>query len=280
MKHTALLLLFLSLNAFSSEQSETIPEKTDQNGYVEPFKMFDDLYYVGDKWVSSYLITTSEGLVLIDTLDSPYGRWIPNSIEKLGFNPKHLRYIIITHGHSDHVGGAEYIQRHFDAEVIMSSIDFRLANFTAKNSKGDNRFLAPKVKTFANDGDTLVVGNKQFTFYSTPGHTRGALSIKFNVTHQGETHKAFIVGGNGTNFTGMELAQQYVNSVKKIRTLSNTQPQVEVNLASHPHLAQIFERHAKKSQQSNPFVDPQGFQAFLDVLEERGSKKLAQEHTQ
>ncbi len=54
MKPTALLLLFLSLNAFSSEQSETIPEKIDQNGYVEPFKMFDDLYYVGDKWVSSY----------------------------------------------------------------------------------------------------------------------------------------------------------------------------------------------------------------------------------
>ncbi|RSD30040.1 MBL fold metallo-hydrolase [Vibrio pectenicida] len=132
MKYGIGLILFLSISVFSADLKEKIPDKTEENGYVEPFKMFDDLYYVGDKWVSSYLVTTSDGLVLIDSLDSPYGRWIPQNIEKLGFNPKDIRYIFITHGHSDHVGSAEYIQRHFGAKVIMSNIDFRLAKFTAK----------------------------------------------------------------------------------------------------------------------------------------------------
>ncbi|MBU2899362.1 MBL fold metallo-hydrolase [Vibrio hepatarius] len=271
------LLFLLSMNAFSAVLKEYIPNKSVKNGYVEPFQMFDDLYYVGDKWVSSYLVTTSDGLVLIDSLDSPYGRWIPQNIQKLGFNPKDIRYIFITHGHSDHVGSAEYIQRHFGAKVMMSSIDFRLAKFTAKNSTGDNLFLPPKVETFVSDNDELSVGSKHFKFYLTPGHTRGTLSLEFFVTDKGKSYRAFIVGGNGTNFTGFDLAEKYAHSVQRIRNLSLSKPHVEVNLASHPHMAQIFERNARYSQQTNPFIDQESFQEFLDVLEKRSVKKLAKE---
>ncbi|KDM93559.1 beta-lactamase [Photobacterium galatheae] len=280
MKYFILLLISLSFQSFALEQRAFIPEKTKKNGYVEPFKMFDDVYYVGDKWVSSYLITTSSGLVLIDTLESPYGRWIPDSIKKLGLDPNDLKYIIITHGHSDHIGAAEYIQRNYGSQIIISYEDFLLAKSTSKESTGNNHFIPPKVDSFTKDKDELIVGNKRFKFYSTPGHTEGCLSIDFFVKNKGIDHRAFIVGGNGTNFNGLDLAEKYVQSVEKIRNISRTSPEVEVNLASHPHMAQIFERKSKYSEEMNPFIDKNGFQEFLDVLEVRGTKKLLKEQTQ
>lgn len=139
------LIIFLSFQSFAIEQIELIPEKTDKNGYVEPFQMFDDLYYVGDKWVSAYVIETSDGLVLVDTLESPYGRWIPENIEKLGLDPKDLKYILITHGHSDHVGSAEYIQSKYGSKLIISYEGSLLAKSQSDKSKGKNQFVPPRV---------------------------------------------------------------------------------------------------------------------------------------
>lgn len=279
MRYFIFLLIFLSFKTFALDQIEPSPERTKENGFVEPFKIFDDVYYVGDKWVSSYLITTSVGLVLIDTLDSPYGRWIPESIEKLGLDPKNIKYILITHGHSDHVGSAEYIQRNYGGKVIISYEDFLLAKSQSEESTGKNHFIPPLVDGFAQDEDELVVGNKRFKFYLTPGHTRGCLSIDFTVKDKGVSHRAFIVGGNGINFSGLDLAEKYVQSVERVRRISRIKPKVEVNLANHPDMAQIFERKAKQSEKSNPFIDEKGFQKFLDVLAARGAKKLLEEQT-
>ncbi|MFC3150843.1 MBL fold metallo-hydrolase [Litoribrevibacter euphylliae] len=277
MKYSLFLLIFLSFKSFSLDHSEFIPERTDKNGYVEPFKMFDDVYYVGDKWVSSYLISTSDGLVLVDSLESPYGRWIPGNIKRLGLDPKDLKYILITHGHSDHVGSAEYIQRNYGGKVIISYEGFLLTQSQSEASEGKTHFIPPKVDSFTKDNDELIVGNKRFKFYLTPGHTKGCLSIDFSVKDNGIDHRAFIVGGNGTNFNGLDLAANYVKSVERIRRISQSSPKVEVNLASHPRLAQIFERKAKHSGRNNPFIDQDGFQAFLDVLDARGAKKLLEE---
>lgn len=83
----------------------------DRNGYVEPFQMFDDVYYVGDKWVSSYAVETNKGLVIIDTLDFSYSKWIPINLKKLGLEKKPVTHILATHGHSDHVGGHNTFRR-------------------------------------------------------------------------------------------------------------------------------------------------------------------------
>ncbi|UXI00110.1 MBL fold metallo-hydrolase [Photobacterium sp. TY1-4] len=279
MKYSIFLIILLSFQSFALEQADFIPEKTEKNGYVEPFQMFDDLYYVGDKWVSAYLITTSDGLVLVDSLESPYGRWIPENIEKLGLNPKDLKYMIITHGHSDHVGSAEYIQRKYGSKLIISYEGSLLAKSQSEKSKGKSQFMPPRVDNIAQDKDELIVGNKRFKLYLTPGHTKGTLSIDFSVQDKGIEHRAFIVGGNGTNFNGLDLAEKYVQSVEKIRRISQATPAVEVNLASHPHMAQIFSRKAKGSEEMNPFIDEDGFQEFLDVLEARGAKKLLEEQS-
>ena len=78
-----LLVGLFSLVSTSVIASENVPEMSIKNGYVEPFQMFDNVYYVGDRWVSSYAVETTKGLVLIDTLDFPYSMWIPTNLEKL-----------------------------------------------------------------------------------------------------------------------------------------------------------------------------------------------------
>ena len=195
MRRILLILVFLSFEVFPFTLTQPIPEKATKNGYVEPFQMFDDLYYVGDKWVSSYLIKTSDGLVLIDSLESPFAQWIPDNVRKLGLNPQDIKYIFITHGHSDHVGGAEFLQSMYGSKVVISYEDFLLAKEQSKDSIGKGLFKAPEVQQFTGDGAELSIGDSKFKFYLTPGHTKGCLSIDFFVKDHGRKHRAFIVGG-------------------------------------------------------------------------------------
>lgn len=123
-KNIVFLVLFISMKAVADAG---VPEMKNENGYVEPFRMFDNVYYIGDKWVSSYAVETSSGLVIIDTLDFPFSKWIPANLEKLGLNDKKVTHIFVTHGHSDHVGGAAFLQSLYDSKVIMSEKALDLA---------------------------------------------------------------------------------------------------------------------------------------------------------
>jgi metallo-beta-lactamase class B len=244
---------------------------TAERGYIEPFKMFDNLYYVGDKWVSSYLITSDNGLLLIDTLEFPYSKWIPINIRKLGFNPDALKYILITHAHSDHVAGAGYLQEHYQAKVLMTEEDTELLDKQAiKNS-----FTKPVVNQHPNDGDSLEFGNTEITFYKTPGHTNGCMSMELTVYDNGKPERAFIVCGNGTNFEGLTQSREYLESVIKIGKISSKSPQVTVNMPSHPHLGQLFSRrdNMNKKAKVNPFIDRDSFVKFIHLLEKRGQRR-------
>ena len=197
----------------------------------------------------------------------------------LGLKPEDIKYIFITHGHSDHVGGAEFLQRTYGSQVVISYEDFLLAKEQSKNSKGKNVFKAPKVERFIGDDAELTVVDSKFKFYLTPGHTKGCLSIDFFVKDRGLKHRAFIVGGNGTNFEGLKQAKMYVESVARIAEISRQIPAVEVNLANHPEMNQLFERQAQNTQRINPYIDAEGFAEFLEVLKARGAKKLLEEQT-
>ncbi|QUJ66238.1 MBL fold metallo-hydrolase [Photobacterium sp. GJ3] len=142
------VLFLISIKALAVMEA---PEMTGKNGYVEPFKMFDNLYYVGDQWVSSYVVQTSSGLVLIDTLDFPYSKWIPANLKKLGLEQEPVSHILVTHGHSDHVGGAEYLQSMYGSEVILTEKGLELAIEQANKSRGNSQFLPPDVQSFAKD---------------------------------------------------------------------------------------------------------------------------------
>ncbi|MFL5811089.1 MAG: MBL fold metallo-hydrolase, partial [Flavisolibacter sp.] len=166
---------------------------------VPPFKIFDNLYYVGIDWVSSYLITTDDGLILIDALYRDYPAHIIQSIKDLGFDPKQIKYILCTHGHYDHCEGADTIKKLTNARIGMTEEDWQMAEGKIKNDYASvNKRLTRD--WVIRDGDSLKLGSTTIHFYVTPGHTMGVLSMSFPVRDGMNTYNAFMLGGVGLNF--------------------------------------------------------------------------------
>lgn len=275
-KIVAFAFLVISLNAVADAGA---PEMKGENGYVEPFRMFENVYYVGDKWVSSYAVETSSGLVIIDTLDFPFSKWIPANLKKLGLNDKKVTHIFVTHGHSDHVGGAEFLQSLYGSKVIMSEKALELAKEQALKSKGKAGFLPPVVESYAEDSSNIVVGDTEFKFYITPGHTEGDLSIDFFVEDKGKQYRAFVVGGHGANFQKTGLAKQFMASMSRIKRLAMESPAVTVNLSNHPHKNNLFsnQEFSAKDKTTNPFISPENFSRFIEQQEKSATEVIKEE---
>ncbi len=129
----------------------------------EPFQIFDNLYFVGIEFVASFMITTSDGLILIDTLygDEGYGDYLFNNIRSLGFDPADLKYVVITHGHRDHYGGAHELQERTDAIIGAAEADWTLI-------QSDIGYPAPERDWVIEQYDTLILGNTTLRFDITP----------------------------------------------------------------------------------------------------------------
>ena len=221
--HRESLINLIKLTTMNPMQLDAIRE--------EPFKIFDNLYYVGAKHVCAYLMTTSEGLVLMDSLFGDTTDLLTENIRKLGFNPEEIKYIFISHSHPDHFGGAGKIKEMSGARVIMSKEDWdevERQQAAAKQS-GRNLGLPLKRDIVKGDGDTLKIGGQEFKFYFTPGHSPGALSAEFQVKDRGKTYRALAPGGMGTQFP-VEMTEQYIKGLERLRALSP----FDVMIGNHP----------------------------------------------
>lgn len=274
MKRIIIGLLF-SASAFAAFGKD-IPTMNDKNGYVEPFQMFDNVYYVGDKWVSSYAVDTEDGLVIIDTLDYPYSKWIPINLEKLGLDKEPVTHILVTHGHSDHVGGAQLLQETYGSKVVMTKSAHELSIQQSNKSKGENKFLPPNLDIEIKSDSSMVIGGHQFKFYLTPGHTQGDFSLDFNVLDKGVEHRAFIVGGHSVIGNDPKTIDQFLNSMEKIRKISLQSPVVSVNLSNHPHKNYLFENKEKLGVNGNPFISAENFFMFLKQQESLAKDKITE----
>src|SRR5882672_1443378 len=164
--------------------------------YAEPAKVFDDLYFVGGKVHSSWALTTRDGIILIDTI-FPYNseELIVGGMQKLGLDPKQIKYIIMSHAHADHIGGAEMLQKKYGAKVVMGAPDW------ASVEKYPNRYktMAPKRDIVATDGMKITLGGRTVTIWLTPGHTPGTLSYTFTALDRGRTVNVAYSGGTAFN---------------------------------------------------------------------------------
>ncbi len=164
--------------------------------HAEPAKVFDNLYYLGQSEYSAWAVTTSEGIIVIDTLfDYSVEDEIVNGLTTLGLDPKQIKYVIVSHGHSDHAGGAKLLQDRFGARVLMSAADWDLI---ARNTQP---WPKPRRDIVVVDGQKLTLGDTTLTMYSTPGHTPGTISTIIPVKDQGRPHTVAEWGGLGFNFT-------------------------------------------------------------------------------
>lgn len=193
--------------------------------YVEPVKVFDNLYFFGQTEYAAWAITTSQGIILIDTLfDYSVEAEVAEGMKKLGLDPANIKYAIVTHPHPDHDGGAKFLQDTYGTKVIMSPADWDVLDKRTNGTK-------PKRDLEATDGQKLTLGDTTLTLYITPGHTPGTLSVVFTAKDGGATHTVALWGGVGLN-ADKESVQTYIKSAQRFSGIAK-QAGADIILSNH-----------------------------------------------
>jgi metallo-beta-lactamase class B len=236
--------------------------------HIEPVKVFDNLYFVGEKEYSAWAVNTSEGIILVDTI------WhysvqdeVEGGLRKLGLDPARLKYAIVSHAHIDHIGGAKYLQEKFGTRIILSEVDWAFAeNSTRLPTK-------PKRDMIAYDGQKLTLGDTTLTMYLTPGHTLGTISTLIPVRDNGVPHLAAEWGGTGFNFEHSRARfETYAASAQRFGNVV-AQSGADVHIANHTNQdgspAKMAALAKRKPGDPHPYVignDP--IRRYMKVAEE------------
>ena len=233
---------------------------------IEPTKVFDNLYLVGPCYVSVWVLTTPQGDIMFDTTQEPFVDHVVDNIKKMGINLRDIKYIILSHGHLDHVGGAAKMQELTGAHVMAMEQEWQMmADLDGKKGNRDGGGInkIPKKDIVVHEGDHLDLGDQHLTFHWTPGHTPGVTTTEgIKVYDSGVPHTAILMGGGGYR-GGLKEAEQSLESAKKVAAIKG----VEVNLMVHSWAdpngypgGGVLERAMmlknRKPGDPNPFIDP------------------------
>ena len=184
--------------------------------YASPYKVFDNLYWLGTRQHSSWALQTSAGLIIIDTNFA----WatqpeIIDGLTKLGLQPSDIKYVIISHAHGDHDQGAAELQTRYGAKVVMGAPDWESTLQRAATAAGG---VPKRDVTVGPEGSRITLGDTTVNIVATPGHTQGTLSYVFPVKDQGRTVMVAYSGGTLTGAFATDGARwdEYISSQKKI----------------------------------------------------------------
>lgn len=182
--------------------------------YTEPGKVFDNLYFVGSRIHSAWALTTSDGIILIDTLyDYNSEEAIIGGMKKLGLDPANVKYVIISHGHRDHVGGAKPMQDRYKSRIVLGGPDWDGLD-KMQNAYPQGK---PTRDIVAADGQTIALGDASVKLIHTPGHTPGTLSMIFEVRDGGKPLTVAYSGGTAFNFVNtVPNFDTYIASQRKM----------------------------------------------------------------
>ncbi|HTM03929.1 MAG TPA: MBL fold metallo-hydrolase [Vicinamibacterales bacterium] len=195
--------------------------------HAEPQQVFDNLYFVGMTEYSAWAITTSKGIILLDAIfDYSIQDEVDDGLRKVGLNPADIKYVVVSHGHLDHAGGAKYLQDKYGARLVMSAADYDFID-------QQNPTWKPKRDIVATDGMTLTLGDETMTLYLTPGHTEGTISTIFPVRDGGTRHVVATWGGTLFNFgPNRPRLQSYADQAVRFRDIA-TKAKADVIMANH-----------------------------------------------
>ena len=236
------------------------PQPADSTGNAaEPTKVFDNLYFIGIPAVSAWAVTTSDGIIVINSLNNAREAetFIEGGLTKLGLDPMQVKYVLITHGHVDHYGGAQYLAEKLHARLVMSETDWNLlAN--QQSSTHPNRGPIPKRGMSVSDGDKLSLGDTSIEIYQTPPHTPGTISLIIPLKDGNVNHVGALWGGNSFNFQPTEVNfTTYANSVAKFAKVAKDRG-ADVQLSNHSNFDEALDKIARLKTRSpgqpNPFV--------------------------
>jgi metallo-beta-lactamase class B len=256
-----------------------------------PFRMIGNIYWVGSYDLATYLITTPEGHILVNTGVGDTAQQIKRSVEQLGFKIGDVKILTATHGHWDHVAGIAELKRMTGASLVVSEPEKALLESGGQTDFrfGDTpsaRFEPATVDRTFRDGGTIALGGVTLTAHLHAGHTKGASSFTTDVREAGKTYRVIIANmgtiNPGVRVTGMP---NYPDIMKDYARTFSAQKELKIDVWLSSHASQ-FKMHEKykpgEAYDPNRFVDPAGFldevrrleRAYLDqVAKERAEKR-------
>jgi metallo-beta-lactamase class B len=272
-----------NLKGFNRFGNMMPPEECFKRPYLldrRPFRIADNLYYVGNAWCSSHLINTGEGLILLDT---PCASGLPgliNNIWELGFSPDDLQYIIVSHAHTDHFGAVRALAHMTQAKTFLSAVDAQDMRENPERMEAMNTAIGCYNECFLpdielKDGDVVELGSVHIRCVLTPGHTVGAMSHFWAMDHAGKEYGIGIYGGAGfislskaaleKNKQPLSLQTVFLESIDKV-----WDEKVDLMLGNHPFHNDTYQKYQlMREGNSSAFIDPAEWRRFLQELKDR-----------
>jgi len=240
-----------------------------------PHKVIGNVYYVGSEQLASFLITTPEGHILINSSFETTVPVIRAAVEKLGFKFTDIKILLGSHAHGDHMEGDALVKDLTKAQVMAMEQDVPALRTMKPGGKEH------PIDRVLKDGDEVKLGGTTLVAHRTAGHTKGCTTWTLRVQDGGKSYNVAILGSIGVNPGYVlvnnkdypEIADDYVRSFKVLRSMP-----VDVFLGAHGSFYGLSEKYAQLDKGgANPFVDPGGFKAHVDRQEKNFQAKLEEQ---
>lgn len=259
------------------------------NKPVAPFNIYGNAYYVGTEGLSSVLVTSPQGHVLLDGALPQSAPLIQKNIEALGFKMKDVKLILNSHAHFDHAGGIAALQKASGATVAHTAHGAQVLRDGTPGPDDPQydpkeRAYIPKVAQVkeVKDGETLSVGPLRFTAHTTPGHTPGGITWTWQSCEGGKcldmvyADSLTMISTDGFYYTGgpgyPDRSASAKASIAKVAALK-----CDIVIAAHPSATDAFGKAAAKTAQSNPFIDPEGCRKLAAGAAQKFEERLQRE---
>lgn len=256
-------------------------------GYLKPFQIFGNLYFVGTIPASTHLIDTGDGLIVIDPGFPQSLYLVIDNIYSLGFDVKDIKYIVCTHGHYDHLGAARALRELTGAKTFLGKEDAGYANGTVDltwaKEFGTEYYEAFEPDVLLSDGDIIRLGGTEILCKAAPGHTPGTMAFFFDVTDGKQVLRAAMHGGVGRNSMRKEFLDKYGLSyetrkrfIPAIDSLINEK--VDILLGNHVGNNDTVGKSKKITSDYNPFIDANAWKEFLMLTKAKFYKMIEEEN--
>jgi len=248
-----------------------------------PYRVIANVYYVGSKDLASYLITTPQGHILINSSLTSSPDLIKKSVEQLGFKFSDVKILLISHAHWDHCAGSARIKQVTHATYMVMDADVPVIEDGGKSDfqygkSADSHFPPTKVDRVLQDGDEVRLGGVVLVAHKTPGHTKGCTTWTLTVVDKGKRYNVVIVGSPNVN-PGYKLvnnkaypqiAQDYEQTFRVLNALP-----CDVFLGAHGSYYDMLAKYPRiKDGGENPFIDPAGYKAYVADREQAFEAEL------
>ncbi len=270
--------------------AEDCPKCEVWNRPHEPFQIYANTYYVGTATISSVLITSKDGHIMIDSAHNNSPPQILANIKKLGFNVSDVKLIVTSHVHDDHTGGIAALQNATGAMVKASPSSAAVLRTGVPSNDDPQRDIAPRFPAVANvqtvsDGETLKVGALAITAHFTPGHTPGGTAWTWDACDGPQCrHIAYLDSLNPVSSPAFKFtaAPQYPTVLQDFEKSFATVAALpcDIPISNHPEFSQLWERLEKRGKgNAEAMVDTAGCQRFVDNAKAWLTKRLAEERS-